>query len=87
MGFIQGVANSKDVAFSYSWYKQEHAFINGQSARDAFLFITFYRAPESWKIIFSPGSRFGKSRSLVQHTVNLRQECHNSKFGSFELLV
>jgi len=24
---------------------------------------------------------------LYQHIANLRQECHNSKFGIFELLV
>jgi len=30
---------------------------------------------------------FLKSKTNKVHTANLRQECHNSEFGIFELLV
>jgi len=30
---------------------------------------------------------FSKAVILIKHIVHLRQECHNSKFGIFELLV
>jgi hypothetical protein len=68
------------------------ALLKGLKRNYSQAFHTF----RSFRIIFGIGNvqrhllsdpKFRENRSIERHIAHLRHECHNSKFGIFELLV